>query len=103
MILGVSKGFEKKLEFSGVGYRVAVKGKTLNLQLGYSHDINYNFPEMIEIETTSNSILVKGIDKELVGRVADKIKSFRPIEPYKGKGIKYLGQYVIRKAGKSGK
>ena len=103
MIKGVSEGFTKKLEFNGVGYRIAVKGQVLNMQLGYSHDINYNIPQEVEIEVNKNLIIVKGIDKELVGRVADKIKSFRPIEPYKGKGIKYTNQYVIRKVGKAAK
>ena len=103
MIIGVSKGFEKTLEFSGVGYRMAVKGNVLNMQLGFSHDVNYEIPPGIQVEVKQSSLTVSGIDKELVGRVADKIKSFRPIEPYKGKGIKYLGQYVLRKVGKAGK
>ena len=102
MIIGVTKGFEKILEFNGVGYRMSIKGNVLNMQLGFSHDINYNIPQAIKVEVKQSTLIVSGIDKELVGRVADKIKSFRPIEPYKAKGIKYSGQYVLRKAGKAG-
>ncbi len=103
MIIGVSKGFDKNLEFSGVGYKMALKGNVLNMQLGFSHDINYEIPSDINVLVKQNALTVSGIDKELVGRVADKIKSFRPIEPYKAKGIKYTGQHVLRKVGKSGK
>lgn len=103
MMIGVTRGFKKTLEFVGVGYRMAVKGNVLNMQLGYSHDVNFDIPKGIVVEVKAQVVSVEGIDKEEVGRVADKIKSFRPVEPYKGKGIKYQGQHVIRKAGKSGK
>ena len=100
-IIGTSVGFEKILELSGVGYRAALKGKQLNLQLGFSHDINFDIPEdvkiLVEKQTT---IKISGIDKQKVGMIASKIKSFRPPEPYKGKGIKEKGQYILRKEGK---
>ena len=102
IIEGVNKGFQKVLVFSGVGYRMSMKGKVLNMQLGFSHDINYTPPEGVEIKVEKSKVVVQGIDKELVGRVADKIKRYRPIEPYKGKGIKYENQHVHRKAGKAG-
>jgi len=100
-ILGSSKGYEKILELTGVGYRAAIKGKQLNLQLGFSHDINFDIPEGIKI-TVEKQILIKivGFDKQQVGMISSKIKSFRPPEPYKGKGIKEQGQYVLRKEGK---
>ena len=101
MIIGVSEGYEKKLELIGVGYRAALKGKQLNLQLGYSHDINFEIPEGIKIEVEKQTILkISGFDKQLVGVVASKIKTFRKIEPYKGKGIREKGQYVLKKEGK---
>ena len=103
MIIGVTKGFEKNLEFSGVGYKMVIKENVLNMQLGFSHDINYEVPTGVNVLVKQNTLTVSGIDKELVGRVADKIKSFKAIEPYKAKGIKYSGQYVLRKVGKSGK
>ena len=103
-ILGASKGYEKNLELSGVGYRAAIKGKQLNLQLGFSHDINFDIPEGIKIAVEKQTILkISGPDKQLVGMVVSKIKSFRPPEPYKGKGVLFEGQKLKRKAGKSGK
>lgn len=103
MVTGVADGFEKKLEFTGVGYKAAVNGKVLNLNLGYSHPIDYQLPEGIEAKVDKNTITVSGADKELVGFASAKIRSFRPPEPYKGKGIKYADERIIRKAGKSGK
>ena len=100
-IIGTSKGYEKTLELVGVGYRAALKGKQLNLQLGFSHDINYDIPENIKIAVEKQTVLkINGSDKQLVGTVATEIKSFRPPEPYKGKGIKEKGQYILRKEGK---
>tara|TARA_Y100000590_G_C15671596_1_gene996449 strand:- start:1076 stop:1615 length:540 start_codon:yes stop_codon:yes gene_type:complete len=100
-IVGVNSGYQKNLELSGVGYRASLKGKQLNLQLGYSHDINFDIPENIKIEVEKQTIIkISGIDKQIVGTVAAKIKSFRPPEPYKGKGIKETGQYILRKEGK---
>lgn len=102
MVTGVTVGFEEKLEIIGVGYRAEVKSRTLVLQLGYSHPIYFIPPEGISIETpTPNNITVKGINKQLVGQVATKIRSFRPPEPYKGKGIRLEGEYVRKKAGKT--
>jgi large subunit ribosomal protein L6 len=104
MVTGVTKGFETALEINGVGYRAEIKGNILNLSLGYSHPINYDLPEGISVEVEKmTKMLVKGIDKELVGQVSAKIRSFRPPEPYKGKGIKYGGETILRKAGKTGK
>ena len=100
---GLTKGFEKKLEINGVGYRAAVKGKVLNLQLGFSHDINYDLPEGIEAVVEKNVITLKSHDKQLVGQVAAEIRSFRPPEPYKGKGVKYIDEHIVRKAGKTAK
>ncbi|MEJ2360760.1 MAG: 50S ribosomal protein L6 [Gammaproteobacteria bacterium] len=101
MIQGVSDGFEKKLELVGVGYRAAAQGKTLNLTLGFSHPVNYPVPEGITIETPSQTeIVVKGIDKQQVGQVASEIRAFRPPEPYKGKGVKYAGEHIVRKEAK---
>ena len=100
-IIGASKGYEKTLELVGVGYRAALKGKQLNLQLGFSHDVNYNIPESIKISVEKQTILkISGPDKQEVGTVASEIRSFRPPEPYKGKGIKEKGQYILRKEGK---
>ncbi|EKV01506.1 LSU ribosomal protein L6P [Leptolyngbya sp. PCC 7375] len=104
MVEGVSKGFEKRLEIKGVGYRAAVKGKTLNMNLGYSHPVEFEPPKGIDFKVENNTnIIVSGIDKELVGTVAAKIRDARPPEPYKGKGVRYLGEMVRRKAGKAGK
>jgi large subunit ribosomal protein L6 len=98
---GVTKGFEEKLEINGVGFRAAVQGKTLQLQLGYSHDVNYPIPEGITIATPKpTEIVVTGSDKQKVGHVAAEIRDFRPPEPYKGKGVKYANEYIFRKEGK---
>jgi len=98
---GVSAGFEKKLELVGVGYRAQAQGKVLNLTLGFSHPVKYDAPEGITIETPSQTeILVKGVDKQKVGQVAADIRAYRPPEPYKGKGIKYAGEVIIRKEAK---
>ena len=100
-IIGASKGYEKTLELVGVGFRAALKGKQLNMQLGFSHDINFDIPEGIKIAVEKQTILkISGPDKQLVGMVASQIKSIRPPEPYKGKGIKEQGQYNLRKEGK---
>ena len=101
MITGVTNGFKLELELVGVGYRAALKGNQLNLQLGYSHDINFDIPEGIKIEVEKQTTLkISGSDKQLVGVVAAEIKTFRKIEPYKGKGIREKGQYILRKEGK---
>ncbi len=102
-IIGLTKGFEKKLEINGVGYRAAVKGNVLELQLGFSHPINYEIPTGITVTVEKNIITVKGTDKQQVGQVAAEIRSFRKPEPYKGKGIKYVDERIIRKAGKTAK
>jgi len=100
-VIGSSKGYEKTLELVGVGFRAALKGKQLNLQLGFSHDINFDIPDNIKILVEKQTIIkISGYDKQQVGMVASKIKSLRPTEPYKGKGIKEQGQYVLRKEGK---
>ena len=100
-IIGTSKGYEKILELSGVGYRAALKGNVLNLQLGFSHDINFPIPDGVKIQVEKQVILkISGTDKQKVGMVASEIKSIRPPEPYKGKGIKEQGQYILRKEGK---
>jgi len=102
MITGVTLGYSKKLEIVGVGYRAEMKGSRLNLLLGYSHPILFAPPEGIKVEApTQTSIMISGIHKQLVGLVAAKIRSFRPPEPYKGKGVKYEGEYIRRKAGKA--
>jgi large subunit ribosomal protein L6 len=101
MILGVSKGYEKKLELQGVGFRAQVQGKALNLTLGFSHPVNYPIPEGITIETPSQTeIVVKGIDRQKVGQVAAEIRELRPPEPYKGKGVRYAGEQIVLKEGK---
>ncbi len=101
MMIGVSQGFEKKLELVGVGYRAQVQGKSLNLTLGHSHPINYEMPEGITIEAPSQTeVVVKGIDKQKVGQVAAEIRAFRPPEPYKGKGVKYADEHIVRKEAK---
>jgi len=100
-ILGTSKGYEKVLELSGVGFRASLKGKQLNLQLGFSHDVNFDIPEGIKVSVEKQTIIkLSGFDKQQVGMVTSKIKSIRPPEPYKGKGIKEQGQYILRKEGK---
>jgi len=102
MAIGVSSGYQKNLEITGVGFKAAVQGKILNIQLSYTHPINFNIPEGITIETPKpTSILIKGIDKTKVGKVAAEIRDFYRPEPYKGKGIKYAGEHVRRKAGKA--
>ncbi|MFZ5757583.1 MAG: 50S ribosomal protein L6 [Pseudomonadota bacterium] len=101
LVLGVSKGFEKKLELVGVGYRAQAQGRNLNLTLGYSHPVAYALPEGITAETPSQTeILIKGLDKQLVGQVAAKIRGFRPPEPYKGKGVRYATERVLQKEAK---
>ena len=100
-IIGSSKGYEKILELVGVGFRATLKGKQLNLQLGFSHDINFDIPEGIKISVEKQTIVkISGVDKQQIGMVASKIKSLRSPEPYKGKGIKEKGQYILRKEGK---
>jgi len=101
MVTGVSQGFEKKLTIIGVGYRVAVQGKKLNLTLGFSHPVDYQVPDGIIIETPSQTeIVVKGADKQKVGQVAAEIRAYRPPEPYKGKGVRYTDEHVVRKEAK---
>lgn len=101
LVTGVTDGFTKVLEITGVGYRAAAQGKNLRLQLGYSHDVNYPVPEGIDIKTPdANTVEISGIDKQKVGQVAAEIRRWRKPEPYKGKGIKYRGEYIFRKEGK---
>ncbi len=101
MVLGVSKGYERKLELVGVGYRAGVQGKVLNLTLGFSHAVNFDIPDGIAIETPSQTeIVIKGVDRQRVGQVAAKIRAFRPPEPYKGKGVRYSGEQITLKEGK---
>jgi len=101
MVKGVSEGFVKELQLIGVGFRAQVRGKKLNLNVGFSHSITYEVPEGVDIETpTQTQILVKGFDKQLVGQVSAEIRAFRPPEPYKGKGVRYVDEYVKRKDAK---
>ncbi|MDH5179282.1 MAG: 50S ribosomal protein L6 [Gammaproteobacteria bacterium] len=101
MLTGVSEGFQKKLELVGVGYRAQAQGKVLNLTLGFSHPVAYPVPEGVTIETPSQTeVLIKGIDKQKVGQVAAEIRAYRPPEPYKGKGVKYSDEHIIRKEAK---
>ncbi|HJM91012.1 MAG: 50S ribosomal protein L6 [Alphaproteobacteria bacterium] len=101
LVTGVSEGFSKELEIQGVGYRANLQGKMLKLQLGYSHDIDFPIPDGIQIECERpTAVKISGIDKQQVGQVAAKIRSFRPPEPYKGKGVRYVGEYIFRKEGK---
>ncbi|MGE3245782.1 MAG: 50S ribosomal protein L6 [Beijerinckiaceae bacterium] len=101
IVTGVSNGFEKKLEITGVGYRAAVQGKSLQLALGYSHDVNYPIPDGITITTPRpTEVIIAGIDRREVGQVAAEIRAMRPPEPYKGKGVKYAGEFIFRKEGK---
>jgi len=101
MVTGVSEGFEKLLELQGVGYRAQAQGKKLTMQLGFSHPVEYNLPEGISAETPSQTeIVITGVDKQRVGQVCAEIRSFRPPEPYKGKGVRYAGEYVKRKEAK---
>jgi large subunit ribosomal protein L6 len=103
MVVGVSKGFEKKLEINGVGYRVNMQGADLKFNLGFSHDVIYKLPQGITATAEQNVITVSGIDKQQVGQVAAEIRALKKPEPYKGKGIKYVGERILRKSGKSGK
>jgi len=101
MILGVSTGFQRRLEINGVGYRAAVQGNKLNLELGFSHPIEYELPKGVTAEVEKNvAITLSGIDKQVLGEVAAKVRSFRPPEPYKGKGVKYVEEHIRRKVGK---
>ena len=101
LVTGVTEGFSKVLEITGVGYRAQAQGKTLKLQLGYSHDVNYAVPEGVEVKTPDNTTVeISGIDRQKVGQVAAEIRRWRKPEPYKGKGIKYRGEYIFRKEGK---
>jgi large subunit ribosomal protein L6 len=101
LVSGVTKGFERRLEINGVGYRAAVQGKNLQLALGYSHEVLYPIPEGIAVATPRpTEIVVSGIDRQKVGQVAAEIRAFRPPEPYKGKGVRYAGEYIFRKEGK---
>lgn len=103
VIIGLTDGFEKKLEINGVGYKASVKGKVLELNLGFSHVINYDLPDGIEASVEKNVVTIKGSDKQIVGQVAAKVRGFRPPEPYKGKGVKYANERIARKAGKTAK
>ena len=101
LVTGVTEGFSKTLEISGVGYRAAVQGQNLQLQLGYSHEISYPIPQGIQVQCPKpTEVVVSGINKQQVGQVAAEIRGFRPPEPYKGKGVKYAGEYILRKEGK---
>ena len=102
-VIGVTKGFEKKLEINGVGFRLSGGGREITMALGFSHPVKYNAPEGIELKTDKMEITVSGIDKQKVGQVAAEIRALKKPEPYKGKGIKYVGEHIIRKAGKAGK
>jgi len=103
LVIGVSKGFEKKLEIKGVGYRASQEGKKINLTLGFSHPVVVDLPEGIEGKVQKNIITISGIDKQLVGEVAANIRAYKKPEPYKGKGIRYVGEFVKRKVGKAAK
>ncbi len=103
MVTGVSQGFERKLEINGVGYRVATQGTDLKFNLGFSHDVIYKLPQGVTASIEQNTITITGIDKQQVGQVASEIRSLKKPEPYKGKGIKYVEERVLRKSGKSGK
>jgi len=103
MVIGVSEKFERRLQMIGVGYRSQVSGKTLTLSVGFSHPVVFEAPKDIEIKVEANTNIISGPDKEKVGLLASQIRAVRPPEPYKGKGIRYLDEYVLRKAGKSGK
>lgn len=102
-VIGVTKGFEKKLEINGVGYRLSGGGKQIEMSLGFSHPVKYAAPDGVELKTDKMEITVSGIDKQKVGQVAAEIRSLKKPEPYKGKGIKYIDEVIIRKAGKAGK
>ena len=102
IITGLTTGFTKQLEINGVGYRAAVQGKMLNIQLGHSHDINYESKDGLEMTVEKNIVTIKGNDNQKVGQAAAEIRAFRPPEPYKGKGVKYVEEHITRKAGKTG-
>lgn len=103
MVVGVSQGFEKKLEINGVGFRVALAGTDLKMNLGFSHEVVYSLPQGVQAKVEQNTITISGISKQQVGQVAAEIRALKKPEPYKGKGIKYVGERIIRKSGKSGK
>jgi len=103
VVIGLTQGFQKQLEINGVGYRAAVKGNVLELQLGFSHPVNYEFSKDLQVTVEKNVITIKGADKQVVGQVAAEVRAFRPPEPYKGKGVKYSDEVIIRKAGKTAK
>lgn len=103
MVVGVTEGYSKKLEITGVGFRNQVQGQTIKMSLGFSHEIEYKLPEGIQASSEQNVITVSGIDKQLVGQVAAEIRAYKKPEPYKGKGIAYVGERILRKSGKSGK
>ena len=103
IVNGLATGYTKQLEINGVGYRAAVKGKVLNLQLGFSHDINYDLPDGVEASVEKNVVTLKSHNKQLLGQVAAEVRGFRPPEPYKGKGVKYIDEHIVRKAGKTAK
>ena len=102
MVKGVSEGFVKKLEIQGVGFKAAVQGKVVNMSLGYSHPINYEIPDQIKVTVEENTkVTIEGPDKQLVGKVASELRAYYPPEPYKGKGVRYVGEHVVRKEGKT--
>lgn len=103
IVTGLTTGYTKQLEINGVGYRASVNANVLNLQLGFSHDINYNLPEGVEAVVEKNVITLKSHDKQVLGQVAAEVRGFRPPEPYKGKGVKYSDETIVRKAGKTSK
>lgn len=103
IVIGLTDGFSRQLEINGVGYRAAMKGKSLELLLGFSHPINYEVPAGVEISVDKNVITIKGSDKQQIGQIAAEIRGFRPPEPYKGKGVKYMEERIVRKAGKTSK
>ena len=103
MVQGVSRGFSKKLELNGVGYRVALQGTDLKLNIGFSHDVIYKVPQGVQVAVEQNTMTISGIEKQQVGQVAAEIRALKKPEPYKGKGIKYEGERILRKSGKSGK
>lgn len=103
IITGLTEGFKKTLEINGVGYRAAVNGNVLELQLGFSHPVNYEFPKDVQITVEKNIITIAGNDKQVIGQIAAEVRAFRPPEPYKGKGVKYSTEVIIRKAGKTAK
>lgn len=103
IVIGLTSGFTKQLEINGVGYKAALKGKILELSLGFSHPINYEIPAGVEVNIDKNIITLKGSDKQQIGQIASEIRAFRPPEPYKGKGVKYVEETILRKAGKTAK